>query len=209
MSRLCNIVWNQKAWYLHLWSSFIRFSQFNSIQSLSRVQHFATPWTSTYQSSLSITNSQSLLKLMSIESWWCHTTISSSVVPFSFCLQSFPPSGSFPMSQFLTPGGQSIEVSASITESFSFSWSWCSNTLATWCKELIHWKWSWFWERLKAWGEGLTEDDIMGWHHQLDGHEFEQALGVGDGQGSLACCSPWGCKGLNTTEWLNWIELIM
>ena len=38
--------------------------------------------------------------------------------------------------------------------------------------------------------KGMTEDEMVGWHHQLDGHEFEQALGVGDGQGSLACCSP-------------------
>ena len=51
----------------------------------------------------------------------------------------------------------------------------------------------WCWERLKLGGEGV-EDEMVGWHHQLDGHEFEQALGVGDGQGSLACCSPWGCK---------------
>ena len=41
---------------------------------------------------------------------------------------------------------------------------------------------------------GPTEDEMVGWHHQLDGHEFEKASGVGDGQGSLACCSPWGCK---------------
>ena len=45
-----------------------------------------------------------------------------------------------------------------------------------------------------------TEDEIVGWHHQLDGHKFEQAPGVGEVQGSLACCSPWGCKGSNTTE---------
>ena len=51
--------------------------------------------------------------------------------------------------------------------------------------------------------KGMTE-----WHHRLDGHEFEQALGVGDGQGSLACCSPWYCKESDTTEWLNWTELI-
>ena len=48
------------------------------------------------------------------------------------------------------------------------------------------------------------EDEMVGWHQWLDGHEFEQALGVGDGQGSLACCSPWGCKELDTAEWLNW-----
>ena len=54
--------------------------------------------------------------------------------------------------------------------------------------------------------KGTTEDEMVGWHHQLSGHEFEQALGVGDGQGSVACCSPWGCKELDTTEWLNWTE---
>ena len=49
----------------------------------------------------------------------------------------------------------------------------------------------------------LTEDEMVGWHHQLNGHEFEQALGVGDGQGDLACCSSWGHKESNTTERLN------
>ena len=44
---------------------------------------------------------------------------------------------------------------------------------------------------------------MIGWHHQPNGHEFEQALGVGEGQGSLACCSPWGCKELDMTEQLN------
>ena len=48
--------------------------------------------------------------------------------------------------------------------------------------------------------KGMTEDEMVGWHHQFDGHEFEQALGNGDGQGSLACCSPWGCRELDTTE---------
>ena len=48
---------------------------------------------------------------------------------------------------------------------------------------------------------------MVGWHYQLDGHEFEQALGVSDGQGSLACCSPWGRKELDTTEWLNRTKL--
>ena len=47
----------------------------------------------------------------------------------------------------------------------------------------------------------------VGWNHQLNGHEFEQALRVGDGQGSLACCSPWGHKESDTIEWLNWTEL--
>jgi len=53
----------------------------------------------------------------------------------------------------------------------------------------------------------MTEDEMVGWHHQLDGHEFEQALGVGDGQGSLVCCSPWGGKESDRTEHLNWTYL--
>ena len=48
--------------------------------------------------------------------------------------------------------------------------------------------------------KGTTEDEMVGWHHRLDGREFEQAPGVGDGQGSLACCSPWSCRKLDTTE---------
>ena len=144
------------------------------VQSLSHVQLFATPWTAACQASLSITNSRSVPKFMSIESAmpfnclilcrpllllpstlsqhqfscsvtsdslrpheqqhtrppcpsptpgvypnscplsrWCHPTISSSVIPFSSCLQSFPASGSFQMSQFFASGGQSIGVSAS------------------------------------------------------------------------------------------------
>ena len=53
------------------------------------------------------------------------------------------------------------------------------------------------------WEKGMTEDEMVGWHHWLDGHEFEQAPGVGDGQGNLACCSPWGHKELDMTEWLS------
>ena len=51
--------------------------------------------------------------------------------------------------------------------------------------------------------KGMTEDEMVGWHHWLNAHEFEQAPGDGEGQGSLACCSPWGGKELNTTEQLN------
>ena len=49
----------------------------------------------------------------------------------------------------------------------------------------------------------ITEDDMDGWHHQLNGHEFEQALGVDDGQESLVCCGSWGCKESDTTEQMN------
>ena len=50
----------------------------------------------------------------------------------------------------------------------------------------------------------MTEDEMVGWHHQLDGHGFEWTPGVGDGQGGLACCGSWGCEELDTTEQLNW-----
>ena len=54
--------------------------------------------------------------------------------------------------------------------------------------------------------KGIREDKMVGWHPRLNGCEFEQAPGVGDGQGSLACCSPWGRKESDTSEWLNWTE---
>ena len=89
----------------------------------------------------------------------------------------------------------------------------------------IHWKdWCWSWnsnpdvenwltgkasDAGKDWRreeKGMTEDEMVECHHRLDGWEFEQALGVGDGQGSLACCSPWDHKELHKTEWVNWTE---
>ena len=56
-------------------------------------------------------------------------------------------------------------------------------------------------------GRGKGGQQMIEWHHWLDEHEFEKAPEVGDGQGSLACCSPWGCKESDMTEWLNWTEL--
>ena len=86
----------------------------SSVQSLSRVWLFATPWTAAWQASLSITNSRSLLKLMSIELVMPSNHLIP-VVPFFSCLQSFPASGSFPMSQFFSSSGQSFGVSASVS----------------------------------------------------------------------------------------------
>ena len=90
-------------------------AEFSSVQTLSRVQLFATPWTAACQASLSITNSRSSLRLSPL-SPWCHPAISSSVVPFSSCPQSLPASESFPMSQLFTWGGQSIGVSLTNTD---------------------------------------------------------------------------------------------
>ena len=96
--------------------------QFSSFQSPSCVWLFVVLWTAAHQASLSITNSRSLL-------WWCHPTISHSIVPFSSCLQSFPASGSFPRSKFFA-SGQSIGVSASasvlpmnIQDCFPLKWT--------------------------------------------------------------------------------------
>ena len=64
-----------------------------------------------------------------------------------------------------------------------------------------------YWEEWRQEEKGPTKDEMVEWHHQLDGYEFEQALGVGYEQESLACCSPWDHKDLDMTEWLNWTEL--
>ena len=85
-------------------------------------------------------------------------------------------------------------------------WSWSSNTLSTWGKEPIEWKRLWCWERLRARGEGVTEDEMARWHHWLHGRESEWSPGIGDGQGGLACCDSWGRRESDTTEWLNWTD---
>ena len=86
--------------------------------------------------------------------------------------------------------------------------SWDSSTLATLCEELTHFgKDS---DAGRDWGQeekGMTEDEMAGWHHGLDGHESEWTPGVGDGQGGWACCDSSGCKELDITEQLHWTEL--
>ena len=121
------------------------------------------------------------------------------------------------------------------SQSFKFWWVTCGN-IFLWIK-ILTWGQSWvFFGRNDAkaespvlwpphakswllgkdsdaerdWGQeekGMTEYEMAGWHHRLDGHESEWTLGVGDGQGGLACCDSWGCKEADTTEWLNWTEL--
>ena len=64
----------------------------------------------------------------------------------------------------------------------------------------------------RDWGQeekGTTEDEMVGWHHRLNGHRFGRTPGVGDGQGGLACCSPWSCKELDTIEQLNWTDDVL
>ena len=107
----------------------LSFINFSLLQSFSRARLFATPWTAAHQASLSITNSWAYSNSCPL-SWWCFPTISSSAVPFSSCLQSFPASGAFQMCQFFTSGGQSIGVSASasvlpmnIQDRFPLGWT--------------------------------------------------------------------------------------
>ena len=86
-------------------------------------------------------------------------------------------------------------------------WSWNSSTLATWCEEWLIWKDP---DAEKEWEQeekGMTEDEMVGWHHWLNGHGFGWTPRVGDGQGSLACCNSWSRKESDTTEWLIWTEL--
>ena len=77
----------------------------------------------------------------------------------------------------------------------------------------LMWRTDFFWkdpDTGKDWGQeekGTTEDEMAGWHHWLNGHGFGWTPGVGDGQVGLVCCSSWGHKDLDMTEWLNWIEL--
>ena len=70
---------------------------------------------------------------------------------------------------------------------------------------LLHYRWSLYQLTHKE-EKGTREDEMAGWHHQLNGHKFNQPLGVVDGQGSLACYSPWGHKESDTTERLNWLN---
>ena len=71
---------------------------------------------------------------------------------------------------------------------------------------LTHWKRPWCWKDWRQEKKGMTEDGMGGWHHWFDGHEFEQSPGIGDGQGSLACCSPRSCKESDMTEWRHCTE---
>ena len=110
---------------------------------------------------------------------------------------------------FTTPG--TVAYQAALSMGFSRQEYWSGVPLPS--PDAKHWLTGkdpgagkdWRWEE-----KGMTEDDMVGWYHQLDGHEFEQALGVGDGQGNLECCSPWGCNESDMTEKkVNWTELLL
>ena len=146
-------------------------------------------------------------------SQWCHPAISSSVAPFSSCPQSLPASESFPMSHLFVWGGQSTGVSVAEPK-----YSICIRRTDAegeapifWPPDVKNWLIGKDPDAGKDWRQeekGTIKDDMVEWHHLFDGHEFEQAPGVGDRQASLACCSPRGHKELEMTEWLNWLIYI-
>ena len=147
--------------------------------------------------------------------WWCHPTISFSVIPFSSCLQSFTELVYFQMSQLFASGGHSLLARTNHRDQpdckrgyrMQGSKGWVPDYLLSAnfsaCEELAHWKRSWSGKDWKQEEKGATEEEMVRWHHWLDGHKFEQALGVDDGQGNLECCSPWGHKESDVTWRLN------
>ena len=129
---------------------------------------------------------------------------------------------SFPMSQLFASGGQSIAVSASASVLPMNTQDWSPLGWTGWIS-LPSKGLSWVFPNTtvqkhqffdpdsgRDWGqeeEGTTEDEMAGWHHRLNGHEFEWTPGVCDGQGGLVCCNSWGRKELDTTEWLTELKL--
>ena len=104
------------------------------------------------------------------------------------------------------PTSPSYKISVLGVHWRDWCWSWNSNTLATLCEVLTHWKDS---DAGRYWWQGekwKTEDEMVGWHHRVDGYEFGWTPGVGNGHGGLACCDSWGRKELDITEWLNWTD---
>ena len=183
-----------------------------------------TPWTSAHQASLYFTISWSLLKLISIESVMpsknlilCH--------PLHLLLSIFPSIRVFSNESVLRIRWLKYWTLESpldckeihpVHSKGGQSWVFIGRNDAQaeapilWPPDAKNWLIrkdsdagkDWRWEE-----KGTTENEMVGWYHWLNGLEFEQTLRVGDGQGSLACCSPLGCKESDTTEWLNWTEV--
>ena len=102
-----------------------------------------------------------------------------------------------------------IRDSASVTQSFVWQKFYYSVKMILWPPHVKSWLIGKDSDAGRNWGQeekGTTEDKMAGWHHRLNGHEFEWTPGVGNGQGGLACCISWGRKESDMTEWLNWTE---
>ena len=154
-------------------------------------------------------------------SQWCHPTISSSVIPFTSCLQSFPASGSFQMSQFFTSGIKVLEFQLQhqsfqpVHSEGDQSWDFFgrndakAETPVLWPPHAKIWLIGKDSDAGRDWGQeekGTPEDEMAGWQHWLDELEPEWTPGVCDGPGGLACWDSWGHKEWDTTERLNWTD---
>jgi len=160
----------------------------SSVQSLSHVQLFGTPWTAVWQVSRPsptprvYSNSRPLSR-------WCHPTISSSVIPFPFCLQSFPASGSFPVSQFFKSGAQSIGASAAVLPMNIQGW------LPSELTGLIS---------LLSRGLSRVFSSTTVWKHQFFGAQRKRLPTAVFWPGEFhGLYSPWGHKELDMNEWLS------
>ena len=159
-----------------------------------------TPWTAARQASLSITNSQSLPKLMSIES----------MMPSNYpilCRPLLLPPSFFPTIRVFS-NESVLQIRGPKYWRFSFSIYRWGKLRLTDIKYLAqkHMVSSVDWIRTRYTCDNKAHVWHHGWHHRFEGLEFEHAPGVGDGQGGLACCSPWGREELNATDRLNWNE---
>ena len=189
--KVCDLLW--APFYIHFYFLW-KHQLFSSVQSLSRVRLFATPWIAARQASLSLTNSRSSLRLTSIES----------VVPSSHLILCRPLLLLPPILPNIRVFSNESTLRMRWPKYWSFSFSIIPSKfdvkcwVSVWCTE----EWfSFIYTRRQE--KGTTEDEMVGWHHWRDGCEFEQTPGDGDGQGSLACCSPRGHKELDTTEQIN------
>ena len=174
------------------------------VKSLSCVWLLATPWTAAYQAPLSMGFSRqeywSGLPLPSPDFYLAFTKIPNKAEHRrlgAFKLWCWRRLLRVPLSA--RRSNQSILRKSTLNIHWkNWCWSWNCNTLTTWCEEPIHWKRPGFWERMRAGGEGVTGDQMVGWHHQLNGHEFEQTPGDNEGHRSLVCCCLQGLKELDT-----------
>ena len=169
-------------------------------QHIKKQRHYFTDKDSYSQNYGLSSRHVSMWELDHIESWalknWCFWTVVLEKTWASFVLQGDQ------ISQSSRKSIQNIHWK-------NWCWSWSSNTLVIWCKELTHWKRPWCSNDWRQEEKGMTEDEMIGCYHWLDVHGFEQALGAGNGQGSLAYCSPQGRRESDMTERLNWMRQLL
>ena len=186
----------------NLWHSIWYLSSFSSVQSLSRVRLFATPWIAAPQSSQGYGFSSGHV-------WMWELDCEESQVPKNWCFwtvvleKTLESPLDCKVIQLVHSKGDQSRVFFGRTDAKAES-------PIVWPPYVKSWLIGKDSDAVRDWGQeekGMTEDEMVGWHHRLDGREFEWTPGVGDGQGGLVCCDSWGRKDSDKTEWLNWIGL--